>query len=958
MPKAQADLPVARSDYESDDLFGSAFDDDDFGMELELPTGSGPSEPAPLPDLSWADDTLSSAPPPFEEAPTGEFAGLNMAPSDASGLDPLARSGYDPDESPLEFSEFPGAAGSMAPGAKPIPGGRKKRAPVEEKKLSVWKEKPWLLPLVAGVGLAALIMIVGLSLKGTKYGLFGEYAIEQYLPSSKLDPSVATKLQSLEKASNDDTFKSSKAYVNALKMAYDGAGTNRAVWTELLTQLALNRLRFGSSPEESTLADAIQRKMEERQFDVPNAELAKLAHLVVAERDSEAPKVIATALQSTDASKIGYAQLIAAELAMSKGDFARAEELFGRASKSNMGARASWGLARVKLATKATDAESTVDAVLKQSPDHAAAKVAKASLLFSADKADEAFAIANGIVTSEGNASDVDMARALTLEGAIEERRGRRGNARDAYQRAAKLDKFSVEANLGAARLLLLEGNARDALARYEAVLASGRTASGLEVSEDLLMETRRGAARALIATDRVADARKMLQAYDTPELKDINTMIVLAELDAASDQAESAIKRYQQAIALDASDFRPYAGLVKVYRSKNDFKQARAVLKQAETSVPMTAEVRRLRGYASLDEGALAEAVAEFNAAIELNADDVDSLFGLAIAQRRMRAFDLASQTLDKAAAADPSHPGIAVERGMIAQQRGDLEGAATIFAEALKANEGNAELKTRLGATMTELGRYEEAEKLLTEVLENEPSNALAIYYQGRVNFHQGRTSQARQDFMKAIRIEPDNGEYQLYLGWSSLERNDLATAKDELDHAIELDPSLSQAYFLRAKIKSRTGAVRDAIDDLQQAVKLNDGLADAYAEMSTCYDQLDDSKNAIVTLNQALERDSTQGAWWFRMARLKMDEGKVDDSLAASEKAIAIGEKQDSPPGWLANAHRLAAEAYEKKNRKQDAIKQYQAFWNLASQDHVERPEVERRLRELGAPIEPTP
>lgn len=940
MPSRQQDLPVARHDFM------------DLDLELEgpeRPHGGGPIE-LDLPDGDDLDLDMDldapaevpSPPPPLGQPQPSTGISRDSGDLDLSATDELDLSEV-PDE-PAEVHRMP-RLGGPAPAAKPA-------------RLSI-KRPPWLSKAAAAVAAVAVILGAGFYSGTTKHGLFGIHAVERFLPASGDAVEVAQVIENADRIASSDTFADTRRALETLRAALGEAGLNRSLVARSLLHESYYQARYGQDPESAAMADSLRLHLQRRGDEAPGIHVALAADALRNADSATAQSEIELAAREdpTDA----YVDLVAGEIALRNRQGQAAVDAFERASKKHESARAQWGLSRGYRVLGQTDkAVEAAKAALASSPNHAGARVAVAQWLIGEGDLDEAYGMLQvpAGLAPVGNATlpvaRSDRSAALSLIARIEESRGRMGAARDTYAKALELDTGNVEAALGAARLILLDGRYQDAYARFQTVLGADIEAGApidATGKPKVIVEAKLGAAEALLAMNKAEEARKLLADLSTPEPVNAGVEIWQGKVDAALGQSEAAVRHFRNAITLEPKAIGAYMALAQHYTETKRPNEAVALLVEAQRNVEVTAEVRRLLGWAELQRNKPDEAIQEFQAALQMEPRDSSAQFGLAQAYRRKSRLDEAAEALDKVGAIDAKFPGLQLERGRLAEARGDIDAAIASYRDALSQSPNDAALKSRLGAALVLAGEVKEAETLLLEVLAAQPYSAEAEHFLGRIELERGSLDEARARFERAARLEPTSGLYRLYVAWVALESNEMASSLRELDEALKLDPTLGDAYWLRARIRLRAGLVRDALGDLKRALELNPTRIEAWAAMGECHYQLGQLNEAIAALQKAVEARPERGYWWYRLGRLQLDDGQQQLALVSLSKASSLGDKSPEQSGWLADAHRLIGDIYYGQGKRKDAVVEYGRYLELADENAIDRVDVQNRLGRIG-------
>ncbi|MFW2389904.1 MAG: tetratricopeptide repeat protein [Polyangiales bacterium] len=943
MARDQQDLPIARDDFMDLELDGPERAHGTGPIELDLPDGG---------DLVLETDI--NAPPRVPGPPP-------LGPPGAD--DPMDRDSAElklPESTGLDDSEFPADDGDgvhRMPRVGSIPEFQavSKR---ERKKVSL-KPPVWLLKAIGGLVALALILGAGFYLGTTKYGVFGIHLVEPYLPASGDPASAARAIETAEEIARSDTYTDARQSLSKLHLARSSASLNRALAARTLLHESYFIVRYGQDIESASVADELRMQLQRRGDEAPRVHVA-LAADALRNGDTQAAKA-ELALASQDDPADVYVDLLAGELGFESKDLPAALAAFDRASQKSDDARGQWGLARAYRALgKTAEAIAAAKATLALSPNHVGARVAIAKGLLADGEVDEAYELLQipaGLAPVDGVTLRVgreDKSAALTLVARIEEHRGRMGTARELYEKAIELDTGNSSAALGAARLVLLEGSYTDAYARFQTVLAS-EVPPGAELhatgQPKMIIEAKLGAVEALLAMSRADDARQLLADLQRPEPVSADVEIWHGKVAEGLDKSKDAVTHFRNAIRLEPKSVRPYMALAQHYTATKRPGDAVAVLIDAQKSVEITAEVRRLVGWAELQRNRIDDAMEQFQMALEMEPRDSSAQFGLAVAYRRKWKLEEAATELAKVAELDAKFPGLALEKGRLAEATGDMELATESYRKALEDSPNDTALKSRMGAVLVLTGKYDEAEKLLREVLELQPYSAEAEHFMGRIEMDRGQVESARQRFLRAARLEPDSGTYRMYVAWAALESREMSTALRNLDAALKLDPTLGDAYWLRARIRIRAGTVRDALVDLRKAIELNPKRIEAWAAMGESQYQLGQMKDAIKSFEKAVAGDPEQGYWWYRLGRLQLDEGQRDAAFVSLGKAIAIGDAEAKKSAWVADSHRLVGDIYYAQKKRQDAIVEYGRYLDLADREAIDRADVEARLRRIS-------
>jgi tetratricopeptide (TPR) repeat protein len=560
---------------------------------------------------------------------------------------------------------------------------------------------------------------------------------------------------------------------------------------------------------------------------------------------------------------------------------------------------------------------------------------------------------------ARAKASPGELSHAYAARAWVNLERGGTSEARDAFEQAVKLDPRNVEALNGEGRLLLNEGRSTEALSRFDASL-------GVDPAEP---ETIAADAEAKIALERLADAKTQLVDAARRFPKSLPVLLTLAKAeqhlgnnDAADAELRTAMS-YAEPGRPDA--VQPYVALTELLASRGRLTDAKALLDDARNKLPASPALDRAFGEVAELEGDYDTAIADYKSALVKSPRDVSTHFKLGVALRRVRRFDDAVAELDQVAVVDKDYPGLALERGLLFEQGGDVEKAIEQFKSALAKAPDDPDLQLRVGAAYVAIGRPEDALPMLRKVLEKRATSAEANHYIGRALMLQGsgQNSEAIRYLKRAVDLDPNRPEFHVYLAWAANEATpaQLDIARDEVEKALALDKMNAEAFWQRGVLERMTGAIEDAIKDEKRALELRPMRFEAHATLAECFEDRNDEATASAEWAKAIAGDGPRAAdgavahpyWRYRYGKLLLEHGGAAAALAQLLPAVTTAEKLEPRPAWVAPLEFHSAEALRRSGRKADAIEHYKRFLEIAPVNSPERLDAQQALSQLGVP-----
>jgi tetratricopeptide (TPR) repeat protein len=805
-------------------------------------------------------------------------------------------------------------------------------------------------------GVAVLVVGGGALLELTPVGAFGRNYLSDQLHSSEYGKNALAAADAARAKCAVDTYAACSAAADELVEARRKAPRNRPLSAYAAFFEYMVEARFGTDPAKIARAKTFTGDVPPQ---TPYLEAAKAAEgAATGEWDKSKDLLEAAGAKEPKDGIQSDLALLRGEGALAMRDPTAALAAFNESLKATPTARAQFGIARAHyLAKNLVKSRDAVDATLKLSPSHAGAHTLKALLLWELSRDDnaalkEVTPVLDEKARKTEGASEVSMA--LATKGWIMLARDRAGEARAAFDEAVKIDPRNVTALVGQGEVLYADSRYTEALTRFdEAVKKDGSSVPAII-----------GSAKAKIALERLADAKGQLADARKRFPKDMGIALWLAKAEEALGNRTVADQLYNS--ALDLADptnpdaIQAYAAYASFLASQGKTAEAQAKLDQARAKLPDSAALQRAFGEVDVLQGHYDEAVGHFESALQKNPNDLGTRYRLGVTYRKMKKLDLAAQELDKVAAIDREYPGIALERGLIFEQSGDVQKALEQFQSAFQKAPNDVDLMLRVGAAYVAIGKVDEALPLLLKVHQQRPNSAEANHFIGRAYLKQGglESAAAMRYLQRAVELDPNHAEYHLYVAWAANEAQpaQLGLARTHVDKALQLDKLLGDAYWQRGIVERKEGAVNDAIKDLKRALELKPGRNEAHATLAEAYEDKNDTAAAMGEWARAIQGDDKQPTWRWRYGKLLMDKGNTADAAKHLSFAVAQGKVMQPRPGWLSKAAFEAGEALRRTGQKHDSALAYCLYLELAQTTDPDRKDAVKGLKDDGETCEP--
>ena len=210
----------------------------------------------------------------------------------------------------------------------------------------------------------------------------------------------------------------------------------------------------------------------------------------------------------------------------------------------------------------------------------------------------------------------------------------------------------------------------------------------------------------------------------------------------------------------------------------------------------------------------------------------------------------------------------------GVLALQRGQLDGAEIWVRSALRVDPQNAAAQYNLGTVLYQMGHFSEAVVPLRQALVLNPNAAEACALLGAALVAVEDIEGAVEAFSRSARLTPNDAGIHQNLGSLLRKQGAVHTAVASLTRAVELDPTLLRAHQLLALSLFELGAIEECLGVYQNLIGLPNVDARSYCAFGNALMAAGDTERAIHLYQDAidLDPDFANARWAMAMAQVQ--------------------------------------------------------------------------------------
>jgi serine/threonine protein kinase/regulator of sirC expression with transglutaminase-like and TPR domain len=258
-------------------------------------------------------------------------------------------------------------------------------------------------------------------------------------------------------------------------------------------------------------------------------------------------------------------------------------------------------------------------------------------------------------------------------------------------------------------------------------------------------------------------------------------------------------------------------------------------------------------------------QAIAAFNRAIAMDANNSEAFYDRALTYSRLGKDQEALADVTQAIQLDPNHARAHLLRGNLRFQLGDDRGALDDYNRAIFLDPKQATAYLNRGSAHAAMANEQAALADYNQAIAIDPKLTPAYLNRCLTRSNLNDQAGAIQDCTQAISLQPDYAYAYQNRGLAYRRIGDIQKAIADFNVAIRLSAKDADPYYNRGIARQELGDEQGAINDFSTAIQLNPKHTLVYYDRGLLRAKLGDQQGAIQDLEQA--------------AKLCLDEGRTD-------------------------------------------------------------------------------
>jgi Flp pilus assembly protein TadD len=351
-------------------------------------------------------------------------------------------------------------------------------------------------------------------------------------------------------------------------------------------------------------------------------------------------------------------------------------------------------------------------------------------------------------------------------------------------------------------------------LGRQEEAQQEFRSAERLKKADQASIRKLLELAQAVQAKHRER-AQKLGEDLLSESSQDPEVLTWVGTLLGQGDFYREALQPLHRAIDLSPESFEAHYNLGFTLMKLEQYPESETYLRKALELRPNSFEANSLLAVLYVNENRNSEAIEMLRAANRERSGNVKVLALLGEQYLHGRYFDEATQSLSEVVRLKPDDSRLRYLLIEAYQKNQDYSKALTAAQDALRAFSSDARAHFEVGQQMANLGRYQDARPYYEDAIRINASFTEAYDSLGELQFRSGEYQAALQSFEKARSLDSQNAAAQRGIGRTLIRLGRYHEALTEIGESIATHPDDAELHFALSQVYTRLGDRERAAD-----------------------------------------------------------------------------------------------------------------------------------------------
>ena len=226
---------------------------------------------------------------------------------------------------------------------------------------------------------------------------------------------------------------------------------------------------------------------------------------------------------------------------------------------------------------------------------------------------------------------------------------------------------------------------------------------------------------------------------------------------------------------------------------------------------------------------------------------------------------------------------------QGSLEYEEGNFDEAAELLTQALELDPEAAYIHYFMALIQTQKGELDQAVAEAKSALEGDPGLIDAHKLLGEIFLAAKKPDKAIVHLKKVLEAEPEEEEGYLKLGVAYVQTGELSQATKAFKDLLAKNPNSLAAMLALGRLYRQAGLFTLAENHYREILQRQANFFPAFLELGEVYEKLDQPKDALELYRQGLELSPEKVSIRFRIARLLINENRLDEALAEYQAVL---------------------------------------------------------------------